>query len=861
MGKQRLEVHTHTMYSNLRLLDAINRPKNLIDRAVELGLSGICITDHETLSSHMEVNIYANELLAKEETKDFKVVLGNEIYLTATRDNNQKYYHFILLAKNKQGHRALRELSSRAWLNSYWDRGLERTVTLYDDLKEILQKYPNSLIATTACFLPGQKVRTKKGDKNIEDLTSDDYIMTSKGEWEKINFPTNRSYNGKGNVLTFSKEPENITCTENHQFLVYENSKLIWKEAKFLKRGDKCLEPIKKVQYTNNKILKVSENQDILEYRKKSVGQNYKKDIFRLKDNIILTNEIVRCFGLWLADGHINIHKDRHKYEIGFTFNDKEFEVYYNGFVKKALLDLGLTENDYNINKRPEQHRVDLSINKVEFCLFMKSLFGVSHADNKYIPQQLLNISEDFDTELFFGYFLGDGYFRYRQEQGGEIVTASVSKQLIKDFEQVGLSLQLSGSITISKKHVDKNNTNHQQSYYLTYSNTTLGKTLTKEENISHKRLMEIFSEGKKKLPQFVDFINIDETQYRIKKVKSNKIIDINEKVYCLNTNSHNFILNNIIVHNCLGGELSSNTLNLILAEKTEDVNGATIAHNNIVNFVLWCKELFGEDFYIECAPGCSKDQIIVNQRLLSIAKAFNCKMVIGSDAHYLKKEDRFVHKSYLNSKGGEREVDEFYEYAYLQSNEEVIENLKQSNYDEEYIYQMFENSMEIYNKIENYSLEHKQTIPKVEVKDYPKTAWWGVNNDQADEMDNYPILKSMFTSDDKIERYWVNQCWEALEDKGLNWMDNLNYVSRLEEEADIKKTISEKLETNMFAYPVTLQHYVNLFWECGSMVGAGRGSSCSGLNHYLLGITQLDPIKWNLPFWRLELLRNSLPA
>ena len=54
-----------------------------------------------------------------------------------------------------------------------------------------------------------------------------------------------------------------------------------------------------------------------------------------------------------------------------------------------------------------------------------------------------------------------------------------------------------------------------------------------------------------------------------------------------------------------------------------------------------------------------------------------------------------------------------------------------------------------------------------------------------------------------------------------------------------------------MFAYPVTLQHYVDMFWECGSMVGAGRGSSCSGLNHYLLGITQLDPIQWELPFWR----------
>ena len=114
-----------------------------------------------------------------------------------------------------------------------------------------------------------------------------------------------------------------------------------------------------------------------------------------------------------------------------------------------------------------------------------------------------------------------------------------------------------------------------------------------------------------------------------------------------------------------------------------------------------------------------------------------------------------------------------------------------------------------------------------------------------------------MLNSDDKIERYWVNECLEKL--KTIPEAND-RYLDRLEEEADIKKTISEKLGTNMFAYPVTLQHYVDLFWECGSMVGAGRGSSCSGLNHYLLGITQLDPIKWNLPFWRLELLRNRCP-
>ena len=154
----------------------------------------------------------------------------------------------------------------------------------------------------------------------------------------------------------------------------------------------------------------------------------------------------------------------------------------------------------------------------------------------------------------------------------------------------------------------------------------------------------------------------------------------------------------------------------------------------------------------------------------------------------------------------------------------------------------MFNNSDEIYQKIENFSLAHKQTIPKVEVKDYPKTMW------TSEQIKEFPILASMYNSDNKVERYWVNECVNKLKEMGLK---NKQYLDRLEYEADIKKTISEKLETNMFAYPVTLQHYVDLFWECGSMVGAGRGSSCSGLNHYLLGITQLDPIKWELPFWR----------
>ena len=62
---QRFEIHSHTHYSNFRLLDCINRPKDLVKRANELGLCGIAITDHETLAGHMELNLFKRKKLKK----------------------------------------------------------------------------------------------------------------------------------------------------------------------------------------------------------------------------------------------------------------------------------------------------------------------------------------------------------------------------------------------------------------------------------------------------------------------------------------------------------------------------------------------------------------------------------------------------------------------------------------------------------------------------------------------------------------------------------------------------------------------------------------------------------------------------
>ena len=399
------DVHAHTCYSNIRLLDSINRPKELIDRAIELGLSGCSITDHEALCSHMIVNKYAKEL--RESNPDFTIALGNEIYLTDTRDTNQKYYHFILLAKDEIGYRALKELSSIAWYNVYVDRRMERVPTLKSELSEIMKKYKGHVVATTACF----------------------------------------------------------------------------------------------------------------------------------------------------------------------------------------------------------------------------------------------------------------------------------------------------------------------------------------------------------------------------------------------------------------GGEVSTNLYGMALAQAANDIATAKVYYDNVCRFIEYCIETFGkDDFYIECAPSTKNDQVIANRKLLGVAKAYGLNMVVGTDAHYLKKEDRFVHKSYLNSKGGEREVDDFYEFTYVQTPAEVREHLRPALTDED-IDWIFECSLGLKEKINFYSLEHHQSIPEVDVKDYPKyldAKKYNFSEELFDSFDEkYPVLMDLFNSDNKQERYWVNQCFEALIDKGIGLDDR--YLDRLNEEARIKRVIGEKLETCMFAYPNTL--------------------------------------------------------
>ena len=175
-------LHGHTDMSNLRLLDCISKPKQILNRAHELGLKAIAITDHETLASFVQAEKYLNKM-KKENPEDIiwqnmKFIRGNEIYLVRdglNKDNyirgQDQFWHFILLAKDYTGYQQLCELSSRAWGRMY-KHYQTRVPTYYNDIVEIVGSNPGHLIASTACL--GSQINGKFLQYKRKEITHEE---------------------------------------------------------------------------------------------------------------------------------------------------------------------------------------------------------------------------------------------------------------------------------------------------------------------------------------------------------------------------------------------------------------------------------------------------------------------------------------------------------------------------------------------------------------------------------------------------------------------------------------------------------------------------------------------------------------
>jgi len=174
-----VHLHCHSQYSNLRLLDSINKIKPMVEYVVSLGQNAIALTDHESLSGHVDFIKTVKQLKKDEKIpQDFKPILGNEIYLVDEDEMNievkngvSNFYHFILIAKDAKGHQQLRELSSRAWNRMFSYKGVDRVPTFYSDIEEVIGNDTGHLISSSAClggYIP----------KNVSKILSDDFPDT-----------------------------------------------------------------------------------------------------------------------------------------------------------------------------------------------------------------------------------------------------------------------------------------------------------------------------------------------------------------------------------------------------------------------------------------------------------------------------------------------------------------------------------------------------------------------------------------------------------------------------------------------------------------------------------------------------------
>lgn len=837
--------HNHSSYSNalLGFPDSTNTIKDMLEYAGKIGLSGMALTDHEGLSGAIELLDAEKELKEKGALpKDFKVAIGDEIYLKNDRENIGPWYHHILLAKDEEGFHQLKKISSNAWEKSYHARGLLRRPTLFTELKEFVEENKGHLISQTACFLPGTKIMTKDGYKNIEDISSNDYVFNKLGEYEKVNYPTHRHFSGQGFEIRALGNSSKIRCTDNHKFLIQEKEtkEIKWIEAKDLSsKKHYLLEAVS--QFGNSQ-------KDIFDFDKKSINP-YASNLKPLKNYYFkITPMFARFIGYWLGDGHISYNEERGQYTLGLTVNINEYP-YLKNVIQEVENQTGIKPY---IHKRPKHNRVDISFNSKDLVYgFLQLLEEKQEAENKHIPNYLLNISDEINKEILIGLMLSDGYFRERsQHKTGEFCFASISYQLSQQVKMLLNKYVGPANFSISKEKTDKNGVHHCESYYVYCSSPIFIKMNKESENLSED-LYKLFENNHKR--PLVKCKYTEDKKYIKRRIKEIKPITIDETVYCLNNNTHSFHAEQIIVHNCLGGVLGQEILAMTRAVSQDEVKNHK---DNIDKFIRFNIDLFGDDFYIETQPALSEDQHIANKWLAKLAKVYNVKLIFSTDSHYLKKEDRKIHEIFLKSKNSERETADFYSGTFMQTIEEVYEYFE-GDFTIEQINSMVENTLQIKDKIKSYEGIFKpQQIPLVKVEP-PKLH---ITKEQFKLAKKYDSIVRLAKSNDEQSLYWINTC--------LNRMSKLNifdekHLHSLEYEASVMIGCSKKFNQPMSAYYNTTQAIVNMLWdECETLVGASRGSALGYLSNYLLGITQIDPCLYPLvkPWRHLSVKRPDLP-
>ncbi|MEY3298337.1 MAG: polymerase subunit alpha [Cyanobacteriota bacterium] len=248
-------LHIHSAYS---LLDGASQLPQLVERAKELGMPAIALTDHGVMYG-------AIELIKVCKGSDVKPIIGNEMYIIngdITQQQRRPRYHQVVLAKNTQGYKNLVKLTTISHLQGVQGKGIFSRPCIN---KELLEQYREGLIVTSACLggeVP-QAILQKRPDvarrvaQWYKDLFGEDYYL----ELQDHGSPEDRVVNVE--ILKIARELDiKIICTNDSHYISCNDVEA--HDALLCIQTGKLLTEDKRLRYSGTEYLKSADEMRLL---------------------------------------------------------------------------------------------------------------------------------------------------------------------------------------------------------------------------------------------------------------------------------------------------------------------------------------------------------------------------------------------------------------------------------------------------------------------------------------------------------------------------------------------------------------------------------------------------------------------
>jgi len=288
-----------------------------------------------------------------------------------------------------------------------------------------------------------------------------------------------------------------------------------------------------------------------------------------------------------------------------------------------------------------------------------------------------------------------------------------------------------------------------------------------------------------------------------------------------------------IVLSACLSG----------LIAKAIEVGEFAVAKQHIE----WFKKTFKDDFYIEVMPHNPSE---INLNLMQMADEFGVKIVVTPDCHHSDVDQKVIQEMMLIL-NTHAKLEKDVKYDKSQKYKDMMERL-------DYLYG--KDRMMSFNRFDIHLLSYDEMKSAMTKELKFREDMFANTLEIADKVEDYDIKEDLnllpvqYKNPDKELR---ELAWTALEEMHLtsSWIGNDSYELRLNEELEIIK------EKNFAPYFLVVRNMINWAKKEGIMVGPGRGSSAGSLLCYTLGITDIDPIQHGLLFFRfINPERNDFP-